>query len=54
MHDGTSRIVEIAETKEGRLTVSDVRSAGASVTAVEDFGNMDKRTVVDAHHARGR
>ena len=37
------KVMELAETKEGRITEADVRNAGMSQDTVSDFKEMDRR-----------
>ena len=43
LHDHMLKVMEFAETKEGRITEADVRNAGMSQDTISDFKEMDRR-----------
>ena len=42
-HDHMLKVMELAETKEGRITEADVRNTGMSQDTINDFKEMDRR-----------
>ena len=43
LHDNMMRVMDVADTKEGRLMELETRKAGMSQETADDFNEMDKR-----------
>ena len=43
LHDHMLKVMELAETKEGRITEADVRNTGMSQDTINDLKEMDRR-----------
>ena len=43
LHDHMLKVIELAETKEGRITEADVRNTGMSQDTINDLKEMDRR-----------